>query len=107
MPQSFLDLALSMLADMKIPSLYWVLMRPWHFKLRHAQSVVVEALTYVTEEQLAAYVESVVRGNKEVWRCEDIVHLIPDAHGLRSNRGSVIIRDAYKRECDRTRVAQV
>ena len=89
------------------PSLYYKLMAPWHYKLRHPQSLVVRALKDVTEEDLAAYVESLVRGNKEICGCRQLLLLIPDSHGLQSNKGAVIIRDAFERECERTRVAEV
>ena len=105
--RSFLDLTLALLSAMWAPSLYYKLMAAWHYKLRHPQSLVVRALKDVTEEDLAAYAESLVRGNKEVCGCRQLLLLIPDSHGLQSNKGAVIIRDAFQRECERTRVAEV
>ena len=75
--------------------------------MRYGQSVIVEALAGVTEEDVVAYVEAIVRGNIDILRCKDIPALLPDVHSLRTNRGAVIIRNALKRECDLSNTAQV
>ena len=101
MSRSFLDLALSLLSAMWAPSLYYKLMAPWHYKLRHPQSFVVRALKDVTEEDLAAYVESLVRGNKEICGCRQLLLLIPDSHGPAEQQGG----SDYPR-CFRTRMRE-
>lgn len=105
--RSFLDLALCLLSAMRSPTVHHLLGATWNFKVRYGQSVIADAMAGVAEEDFAAYVEAVVRGNIDVSRCKDIPLLLPDAHDLLRERGAVIIRNALKRECDLSNEAQV
>ena len=105
--RSFLNLGLCLLSAMRSPTVYQLLGATWHFKVRYGQCVIAEALAGVAEEDVAAFVEAIVRGNVDVLRCKDISVLLPDAHDLRTNNGAVIIRNALKRECDLSDEAQV
>eukprot|EP00904_Undaria_pinnatifida_P011961 jgi/Undpi1/7896/HiC_scaffold_24.g10368.m1 len=105
--RSFLNLGLCLLSAMRSPTVYQLLGATWHFKVRYGQCVIAEALAGVAEEDVAAFVEAIVRGNVDVLRCKDISVLLPDAHDLRINEGAVIIRNALKRECDLSDEAQV
>eukprot|EP00904_Undaria_pinnatifida_P011974 jgi/Undpi1/7907/HiC_scaffold_24.g10379.m1 len=106
-PRSFLNLGLCLLSAMRSPTVHHLLGATWHFKVRYGQCVIAEALAGVAEEDVAAFVEAIVRGNVDVLRCKDIPVLLPDAHDLRTNNGAVIIRNALKRECDLSDEAQV
>ena len=106
-PRSFLNLGLCLLSAMRSPTVHHLLGATWHFKVRYGQCVIAEALAGVAEEDVAAFVEAIIRGNVDILRCKDIPVLLPHAHDLRTNEGAVIIRNALKRECDLSDEAQV
>ena len=105
--RSYSNVGLCLPSAMRSPTVHHLLGATLRFEVRYGQCVIAEALAGVAEDDVAALVEAIVRGNVDVLRCKGVPVLLPDAHDLRINKGAVIIRNALKREYDLSNEAKV